>query len=187
MRVVTRDDSTHSIRRAKENRHAGGFFIGGRCAHITRAPCRSTPAVVATVVPMAVTAIPAGAAAVTAVPLVAAPVATAVPVAVAMPADHDSRRRCVDGCRRIDRRRLIDDRRRRRRRIHRCGRDVDRCRNAEIDPDIDSRHCCARHEQGRHTGQERGNTQGLHGFLFGGCWMCDSTITASVAPHISSL
>ncbi|ESS39765.1 hypothetical protein P355_3479 [Burkholderia cenocepacia KC-01] len=167
MRVVTWSDSTHSVRRAKRKPPRGRFSRErlSRTRH-TCATGRSAPAVVAAVIP--VTAIAAPAAAMVAIPLVAAPVAAAVPVAVAVPADHDRRRRGVHGRRCIDRRRLVDDRRRRRR-IHGRGRDVDRCRHADVDPDIDSRHCCARHEQGRHTGQERGNTQSLHGFLF---WLC---------------
>ncbi len=127
---------------------------------------RSAPAVVAAAIVIA------PAAAMMAIPLVATPVAMAVPVTIAMPADHDRGRRCVHG------RRLIDDRRRRRRRIHGRGRDVDRCRHADVDPELTP--AIAAPDTSRAVIPVSSDaTRKVFMGSSSGCFMCDSTITGS--------
>lgn len=70
-------------------------------------------------------------AAVMAIPIVAIPPAAAIPVPIAMPADHDRRRS-----------RRIDDGRRRGR-VDGSGRDVHRRRHTDIHTDVHARHCRA--------------------------------------------
>src|ERR1700761_4268527 len=103
------------------------------------------------------------------IPVIARPVAASVPVAVAMPADHDRRAAVVHGCR------LIDDRRRGRRRrcINRCRRDVDRRGNADVDTNTETAgYCGTRRTQRENPDQKWNKTSGLHRSPFGRmcCW-----------------
>jgi hypothetical protein len=139
-------------------------------------------------IPTPVAVIPIPARNVATIPFVTSPVAATVPILVAVPADQD-RRPAVDG-RSIHGCRLVDDGRRRGR-VDRCGRDIYRSGNADVDPEVYTirhRGTGGAYAKRQNTDEKGDNAYGFHGLtLLTRSDDAGRNITHRITRHISTL
>src|ERR1700730_13795694 len=144
-------------------------------------------------IPTPVAVIPIPARNVATIPFVTSPVAATVPIPVAVPADHvgppavDRRSRhwrSIHGC-------LLVDDGRRRARVDRCGRDIYRSGNADVDPEVYTirhRGTGGAYAKRQNTDEKGDNAYGFHGLtLLTRSDDAGRNITHRITRHISTL